>query len=167
MLKELETRLKGEEDSLEEEFSKVGNQSIDVEMMRGEIEHLERVLGSIAQQREELKVELQSRPRVEVLREATELEPVGGLQRITLPVFAGMVTFAIPFGLIAVYDLSKRRVNSSSSLANRTGLEIVGTVPLVPPSVLRQLGKQSKTQSTSLEGPPRRIGKANRSAFDL
>jgi len=49
---------------------KFGNSSIDVEMMRSELQNLDKVLAPIAEEREKLKVELESVPRISVFQRA-------------------------------------------------------------------------------------------------
>ena len=47
-----------------------GNSSIDVEMMRSELQYLDKVLSPIADEREKLKVELRSTPRITMFQKA-------------------------------------------------------------------------------------------------
>ncbi|MEO1525485.1 MAG: hypothetical protein AAFX06_08610 [Planctomycetota bacterium] len=141
-------QLADDEQRLLGEFKTVGNQSIDVEMMRSEIEQLDVVIASIAQQREELKVELQSRPRVEVLRKASDLESADFVQRAALSGFAGLFCFLTPIGLFVLHDLVGNRVNSSKSLATRTGLPILGTIPMIPRRVVRHLADSNHRKAT-------------------
>lgn len=140
VLEELRGLLSDDETRLTEEFKQVGNQSIEVETMRRDIAQLDAVLASIAQQREELKVELQSRPRVEVLRKAEEMQSSDFIGRAGLAGFSGIAAFCFPGFLLLLFDLLGRKVNSSSGLADGTGLEILGTLPAIPNAVLKRLG---------------------------
>ena len=159
--KRIEPRLEQEISSLQVDFVKVGNQSIDVEMMRSEIDQLDSVLGSIATEREELKVELNSRPRVQLLMKAEEALVANTTKRLGLAGFAGMAGFGVPLVLIVLLDLLGRRVNSARSLAERTGLEIIGTVPVIPARVIRRIpGKPNRKTSfwqTRLSESVRRV----------
>ncbi|TWU41307.1 Tyrosine-protein kinase wzc [Novipirellula aureliae] len=139
VLADLEERIAVQEQTLREEFEKVGNKSIDVEMMRSEIQQLDAVMANVAQQREELKVELRSRPRVEVLRNAEDLEPAEFTKRVGLAGVSGIAALALPLVSLVLLDLSKQRVNSSALLTSRTGLDIIGTLPVIPPTVIRNL----------------------------
>jgi len=144
VLTELETRLANQVTQLKGELGNIGNRSVDVEMMRSEIAQLDEVSSSIAQQREQLKVELRSRPRVEVLRRAEEAEPANNTKRYALSGAAGFLGLILPIGLLGAVDLLGRRVDSSSMLAQRTGLPILGSVPVIPPSIIR-VGKRKVT----------------------
>jgi len=57
-------------DKQRQKAEQFGNPSIDVEMMRSELQYLERVLAPIADEREKLKIELRSTPRIEVFQRA-------------------------------------------------------------------------------------------------
>ncbi|MEM9366162.1 MAG: hypothetical protein AAGD07_09205 [Planctomycetota bacterium] len=139
---EMIRQLSVQEQTLVERFRTVGNNSIDVEMMRSEIEQLDQVIDSIAQQREVLKVELQSRARVELLRPATDLEPASSAQRAGLAGAAGLMSFFLPFGLMLGWDLSQQRVGSAGRLADKSGIAVIGTLPMIPPRALKQFGKR-------------------------
>lgn len=147
VFQKLDQRLESDESRLMGEFKQVGNQSIDVEMMRSEISQLDAVLASIGQQREELKVELQSRPRVEVLRKADEIEPANFVKRIGFAGAAGSLAFAGPFALIVILDLLRRKVNSSDDLVNRVGIDVLGTIPQIPRSMIRSLHDPKSSRS--------------------
>jgi Mrp family chromosome partitioning ATPase/uncharacterized protein involved in exopolysaccharide biosynthesis len=141
----MESRIDQEIRELEQAFGQVGNQSIDVEMMRSEIAQLEDVVGNIKQQSEELEVEINSRPRVELLVGAENARVANGSQRLALAGFAGMFALGTPIMLLIMLDLLGQRVNSSTSLAARTGLPIIGTIPLIPPNIIRRFrGKPNR-----------------------
>ena len=138
LLQVLERQFKSEVERLNDEIETVGNQSIDVEMMRDDMEQLESVLASIAQEREQLRVELRSRPRVEVRRWASADDTVL-VNRMTRPVLAGlagMVAFLVPVSLILLQDLRTKTVNCSNDVSRE--LEVIGTVPLIPSNAIRR-----------------------------
>jgi hypothetical protein len=59
-----------EVDDQRQKAERFGNSSIDVEMMRSELQYLDRVLVPIADEREKLKVELRSTPRITRFQDA-------------------------------------------------------------------------------------------------
>lgn len=144
-LKQLQTRLDSEIEDLTEEASLFTNQSIDLQMLRGEMSQLDRVLESIAAEREQLEVELQSRPRIQVLNRAEEAEPESKAEQLGMTAAAGLIGFSMPFVLVIGLDFLNRRVNGSSSLARR-GIPVLGRLPVVSPKALGSSRKNKKNQ---------------------
>ena len=68
MLKAQEKAAAKDLDDLRVKAERFGNSSIDVEMMRSELQYLDKVLAPIADEREKLKVELRSTPRITVFQ---------------------------------------------------------------------------------------------------
>lgn len=144
----METRIESQVSELEQAFGEVGNQSIDVEMMRSDITQLDEVVGNIKKQSEELQVEINSRPRVEVLMRAEKARIANNFQRLILAGFAGMLGFGLPIALILMLDLFARKVNSSRSLGVRTGLPVIGTVPVIPSRAIHRIGGRPNRKTT-------------------
>ncbi|WP_197203647.1 GumC family protein [Crateriforma conspicua] len=147
VLDQLENQLQTQADTLKKEFGSIGNQSVDIEMMRREISQLDEVLGVIAQQREQLRVELRSRPRVEVLQRAEEAEPSGSMKRVALAGMGSLAGLIIPLGLCIGFDLLQNRVNSAASLGQKTGIRLLSSIPLVP---IRSIGGKNRRSKRSL-----------------
>jgi capsular exopolysaccharide synthesis family protein len=142
---------------LEEQRAKaerIGGGSIDVEMMRSEIQYLEKVLGPIADEREKLKVELRSTPRIIVFQKAepagTPDNPKARLQAVAAAGGGGL--FGAIF-LVLWWDVRKQRINSLGDLSRGLGLTVVGTVPLLPKQSTHKGrdGKRHRKWQTSLE----------------
>ncbi|MEM9589228.1 MAG: AAA family ATPase, partial [Planctomycetota bacterium] len=142
-LDEMLDQLSAEEKRLMGEFRDIGSSSIDVEMMRAEIKQLDLVIDSIARQREELNVELRSRPRVTLLQPAEEAVPSGLIKRLCLSGVGGILAFVLPLGLILSSDLVQQRIGSASGLDARMGIPVVGTIPVIPPTALKRVGNSS------------------------
>jgi capsular exopolysaccharide synthesis family protein len=138
LLQELEKRINDEVTRLKAEINNVGNQSIDVEMMRGEIDQLDDVLRTIAREREQLRVELRSKPRVEVLQRAPPGVPANEAVRFALAALAALAAFAAPVGLILLQDVHIKKVNSSHDVTRLLGVEVIGSVPVIPGRAIRQ-----------------------------
>lgn len=146
-LTQLEHRVSGEIARLKNELGQVGNQSIDVEMMRSEINQLGQILSSIAQEREELQVELRSRPRVEILQVAESTRPANFTKRLGVAGLAGAFALAFPVGVILLGDLGTRKINSSQDVIRSAGLEILGSIPVVPRRAIGQLKQKGNRNS--------------------
>ena len=127
-----------------EEAFKYGGSSIDVEMMRAEIEHLDNVLEGIANEREKVKVELRSASRVRLLQRADEPEVSDRTMRVALTMLALMMGLVLPGVCIALWDSRAQRVNSARDVSNGLGLPVIGSVPVIPSHAIRQLGSPSK-----------------------
>jgi capsular exopolysaccharide synthesis family protein len=94
---------------------------------------------------EKLRVELDSPPRVTLVKQASEPESeyLPGL-RIALTVVAAMASFCLPVGLILWWDLRAQRVNSAAEVSKGLGLSVIGSMPLIPARVVRKLGSPSR-----------------------
>ncbi|MDM4014567.1 polysaccharide biosynthesis tyrosine autokinase [Roseiconus lacunae] len=167
---ELLAQLTQEESRLMQEFRKVGNSSIEVEMERAELAQLDRVIESIGRQCEELRVELESRPRVEKIQSAEELQPAGFLKRVGMSGASGMLAFLVPFGLILGLDFAQRRVGCAGGLDGKTGIPVVGTLPVIPRSALKNIGntKSRKGQQwqNRLHEAAKRVGATMIGTYD-
>jgi polysaccharide biosynthesis transport protein len=107
----------------------LGNSSIDVEMMRGEIQGLERVSTVIRDERQKLQVEQDTRPRIKLQQGATPPVAPDRSSRVQNTITAGIFGFLAPIGLLLWWDVRGRRINSIGDIATGLGLTVIGTVP--------------------------------------
>ena len=140
--KELVQQLALDLEQLRKTAEEVSGSSIDIEMMRAEIEHIEEVLSSVAEERERLKVELRSKSRVTELQAAEAPQFRDRTQRIPLTVLAVIAGFCVPLGGIVFWETRARRINSSEEVAVEVGVNVIGTLPMVP---FRSIGKMSSS----------------------
>lgn len=142
---EQQSELKKDVDILGEEIDEIGKSSVDVEMMRAELENLETVLGTIAAERESLKVELRSRSRINLVQRAQEPETIDNPDiKIALTVLASIIGLVLPLCGIIMLDIRKKRINSSEDVAKGLGLPVLGSVPVIPGHAIRRLSSPSK-----------------------
>jgi len=127
-----------------QEAEKFGESSIDMEMMRAEIDHLDHVLNGIAEEREKLKVELRSSSRITPLQPAEPPKSPDRTGRIPLTAFAMLLGMCIPIGIVAWWDSRAEKINSSVDVSKGIGLPVIGAVPVIPSRAIRQLGSPSK-----------------------
>ena len=100
------------------EADSVGKSSVAAQMAKADVENIERVLRSVAEEQERLRVEIRSRPRVTVLggdpkkaADVPESETRGGIRLMFI--FGGsLLAMFVPAVGIVVWDLRKERVNS-------------------------------------------------------
>ena len=118
-----------------------GSSSIDVEMMRADIKHLDDVLAGVANEREKLKVEVRSPARVSLLMPAdvpdSESNRFSRMALTALMLLAGM---CCPAAIAILWDCRAKRINSSVDVSKGLRLPVIGSVPLIPSRVIRQVG---------------------------
>lgn len=131
----LEAQKKALEADLEKsanEAKNIGRSSVDVEMKRSEIDQLSDVLQTISQQRQQLRVELKSQLRVNVEQRADQARPANFMKRVSFAGLAGMGGFILPAALILLRELLGQKVGSAQRMSRIAGLDLVGTVPVIP-----------------------------------
>jgi len=130
-----------------EEAMRCGTSSIDVEMMRAEIEHLDQVLTGIAAERERVKVELQSTSRINLVQKAEVPEVQDRTARIPLTIFGMFVGLGLPGVGLVLWDLRRQRINSAHEVSRGLGLPVLGCVPTIPDRVIRRLNGSAPRQN--------------------
>ena len=150
ILKEQEKQFRADVERLQKEAESMGKKSIDVEMVRAEITNLNQVLTSLTDEREKLKVELNSQPRITVLQMAEALRHRSGKSQFGMPSrawrgWAG--SFCRVIGMCSGTP-ARRRVNTVSEVSQGLRLPVIGAVPTIPAQVLRRLGGASKRSQT-------------------
>ncbi len=117
-----------------------GNSSIDMEMMRSELQYLDKVLSPIADEREKLKVELRSTPRITVFQQAEPPKTPDGRAHLRNTAMAGLGGFLAAIFLVVLLDAGKQRINSLADVSRGLGLTVVGTVPRLSQKMARANG---------------------------
>lgn len=129
-----------------QQAQQAGGSSIEIEMMRSEIANLEAVLSPVAEERERVRVELRSAPRIAVLQQAEMPRAPDQMLRAQLSVFAGLLGLGLPaFGILLI-DVRSRRISRCDEISDGLGLPVLGTVPLLPLRALRNAQKTSARQ---------------------
>ena len=123
-----------------------GGSSIEIEMMRSEIASLEAVLNPVAEERERVRVELRSAPRIAVLQQAEMPRAPDQMLRAQLSVFGGLLGIGLPAFGILLLDVRSRRISRCDEISDGLGLPVLGTVPLLPLRALRHAQKTSPRQ---------------------
>ncbi len=107
------------------------------------------MLAGIATEKEKLNVEKQNAPRVTLLQEAELPElPSNTLVRLVLSAIAMMAGFCCPVVAVALWDSRARRINTSADVSRGLQLPVIGSMPLLPPGVIRKLESPSKRSRT-------------------
>jgi len=128
-------------DSQRKEAEQFGGSSVDVEMMRAEIQHIEAILDGIANERERLKVELRAGERINPIGEEGKWASVPKApdpqKRVALGVFATLAGLFLPIAGIVWWETRSERVNSPTEVSQRTGVEVLGAIPMLPGWAMR------------------------------
>jgi capsular exopolysaccharide synthesis family protein len=139
------TMLREDVDRQRKEAERFGGSSIDIEMMRDEIERNKAVLAGIASEREKLAVELRSPSRITLIQRAEEPKSPDRDARLPITVFAALLALCFPIGLVAWWDSRAGRINTASEVSKGMGLPVIGAIPVIPTRAIRQLGGPSKS----------------------
>ena len=130
------------------EADSVGRSSVTAQMARADVDNIERILRGVADEKERLRVELSSPSRVKVVgdRNAPAAVPENEIRGLRpFFVFVGsLVALFVPGVGIVMWDLVKERINSASEVSKRLKIPVIGTVPLIPATVMRRLGDATR-----------------------
>ncbi len=144
-----EALLKGEVKDLQTEVNSLTGTEMEVEMRRKEIERLDNVLASIADQTDALKIELDNDSRIHRLGETPiPKSPDNPEVRWATAILAGVIGFCLPIGLIVVWDTRSKRINGPSDVSKGIGLPVIGSMPKIPSRVIRRLGSPAAADQT-------------------
>jgi polysaccharide biosynthesis transport protein len=124
--------------SLSEETRQLGKSSIDVELMRSEISGLETVLRTIGDEIERTTVELKTASRIRLISPAVKAAPPDSMKRISRSVGLGILGLFAPLGLLAIWDFSRRRVDTVDEVSQSLSLPTIATIPLVSKNPLER-----------------------------
>ena len=126
-----EKTLREKVELLSEETRQLGRSSIDVELMRSEISGLENILKTVGEEIERTSVELKTASRIRLLSSAVSATSPDSMKRLTRTVALGTFGLMAPFGLIALWDLTRKRVNTVEGTSQSLSLPTIGVIPLV------------------------------------
>ncbi len=138
LLRKQEKNLQEKVDQLANETRQLGRSSIDVELMRSEIESAQDVLRRVGEEIERTSIELKTSSRIRLLSSAVSATPPDIKKRITRAAALGFAGFAAPFGLMILWDLTRKRVNNVDGVSQALSLPTIGTIPMVGKKSLRR-----------------------------
>jgi polysaccharide biosynthesis transport protein len=126
------------------EASSFGVISVGMEMLRSDIGRLDTIQAQINTEIERLKVEIKSIPRIRMWEPAIEpLGPSNTTLRIAATALLGLTGLCFPGLLVVLWDARIRRINTTKDVSQGLQLPVIGSVPLIPARVIRQLGSPS------------------------
>ena len=136
--------VKAEMEKMQKDAEKFGKVSVEVEMLRSELKNLDAVLSDFKSEREKLKVELNATARIVQLEAAEDpLVPSNTLPRIAMMVLGMMAGLCCPALIVVLWDTRAGRINTANDVSHGLRLPVIGSMPLIPAKVIRQLGSPS------------------------
>ena len=137
VLQHHERTLQAKVGDLERQTHKLGQSSIDIELMRSEITGLEDVLGRVGAEIERTSIELQPKSRIEVISPAEVATPPDPKKRLALTGACGLLGLFAPFALCIAWDMQRKNVNDAESVSEALSVSTFGTIPKIVGDPLR------------------------------
>jgi succinoglycan biosynthesis transport protein ExoP len=131
LLTKLEESVREEVKRLEEQTGSLNVGSLDVEMLRREVDRVRGVAKNLGDQTEGLRVELEAPSRVQVLEEAIVSQTYNEKKRWAAVLLSGFAALFLTVYGIGWWEFRARRVSSVDEVVHGLGLSLVGTVPHV------------------------------------
>src|SRR5690606_35488851 len=124
ILKNQEQQLIADVARLEAEAQKFGRSSIDLEMMRSEIEALDNVLSRVDEEIHHTRIELRSGSRTTMLSPAQLPSSSDLKKKAALSAFGGLAGFGLPLAMLVWRDASRRRVDGTETITGSLQLDV-------------------------------------------
>lgn len=123
--------LQGEVTKLKTELDRIGVNSVELELKRGEIDRSEQFLHTVWEQKERLEVELKAsdRQRVSVVAAAEDAVVLNKLGRLQEAAAAGAGGLLLGLFCVAVIDLRRNRIHTLTDVTRGLRLRVIGTLP--------------------------------------
>jgi polysaccharide biosynthesis transport protein len=133
-------------EKLKEEAAKFGNTTVDIEMLNSDLKQLDVIASQLNAEKEKIRVELSSAPRITLIGGPAEdpRVPSNWLGQIAATVLVVLAVFCCPAVIVVLYDIRAHRINNTDDVSHGLHLPVIGSVPLIPQRVLRQLGSPSQ-----------------------
>jgi capsular exopolysaccharide synthesis family protein len=129
---QLERRRKvvdGQIQDIKNEIARHGDYRLELEQLRKEIGHREKLLDALAEEREKVRVEERAASRVRLEEEPYVQAGVEGFRRLRMTLVAGAGLFTVGFAGLVWWEYRSRRVTRTDEVAQSLGLPLLGTLP--------------------------------------
>ena len=140
ILKAHEIELQEAADEIKAQAEQLGGSSIDIEMAQGEIKLLEELVGNIGEELQKAEFEDRDQERIWQIGSGAVSQCTNRNFRFALTAFSASTGFFLPVIAIAWWDTRSRRINSLADVSREIGLDVIGSVPIIPSRVARRLG---------------------------
>jgi polysaccharide biosynthesis transport protein len=119
---------------IEEIKSKIGENNrfrIDLENLKSQIVHTDRLSTNIAEEIDRLRLELNAPSRVTLAEEPYIVAGIQGNRRLKMTLLGVVGVFVLGYGGLLLFEYRTRRVTHADDAASGLGLRLLGTVPPV------------------------------------
>jgi polysaccharide biosynthesis transport protein len=128
----LERDLREEVNKYTGDTQKLGSQAMEMESIHDEVESADALAKLIGGELEVLKIELNAPDRVRLLQESKAPSATDSSRKIKTAGMAGGGAFGAILFLISFLEFRAQRISSLDEVAQKLGIKVVGTVPIVP-----------------------------------
>ncbi|WP_254053947.1 polysaccharide biosynthesis tyrosine autokinase [Singulisphaera sp. GP187] len=132
ILEKIEAALQDDVKRLTERSRSIGQNSVDLFSIQEEIANADEIARLIGKEVEALTVELQAPPRIRLLEKAELPRTKDETRKFKLAGVAGCGAFALALLGISFWESSARRVDSASDVVQCLGMDLFGTLPILP-----------------------------------
>jgi polysaccharide biosynthesis transport protein len=125
---------------------KLTSSSVDMKMQLAKIDQLETMLKNLSDERQKLKVEIDTESRIKPLQDSVGV-PLSESQRplrILASLLSASLALCLPVGLIVAWDLRGRRISTSAQVSRELGFSVMGSVPVIPARAVRRAASPSR-----------------------
>lgn len=155
-LKKQKERFETEGKLIDQKAKDAGKSSIEVEMMRSDIDVLQQIADNLKIESAKTRVELgltdgkqtelddDSWARIRKFNRAAPARAVDSKTRLATTIGVGGLSFFLPFALFVMLDASKNRISTGAEVTQAVGLSVIGAVPILPQRVIRRLNGPSE-----------------------
>ena len=130
-------------DKFGNESHQIGRSSVDLEMMKADVENVEKISKEMATEIETLRIELASASRVEVISQADVPRVRDEKSHLRQTEIYGGVFFCIPLIGICWWDARRKKLNTVHEVTGAMRLHLIGSLPLLPSRIHRRLSNGS------------------------
>ncbi|MCE5269333.1 MAG: P-loop NTPase [Planctomycetaceae bacterium] len=124
---------------------KIGTSTVELEMLRSDLKRETLQAADMSNEKEKLKVELRSPPRISQFAEAElPLVPSNATMRIGLTLLSVLAGLCCPGALLMLWDVRTQRINTTEDVSKKLRVPVLGSVPRIPSRVIRRLESPSK-----------------------
>ncbi len=141
--KEQADQLGKEVDKYGNESHQIGRSSVDLEMMKADVDNVEKISKEMATEIETLRIELASASRVEVISQADVPRVRDEKAHMRQAEIYGGIFFGVPLIGICWWDARRKKLNTVQEVTGTMRLHLIGSLPLLPSRIHRRLSNGS------------------------
>ena len=149
LLENTREKLNAELKKAQDDAKAAGLTSLEVEVVRDEITRLKGLVDTLSAEVRRSEIEMPKEleitsGRIVRVSPAVKPRPVKSNLALTATVAAGGLGFILPFLLFVLLDARHDHINTPTEVTQGLGLSVIGSVPILPRRVMRNLGGSSE-----------------------